>query len=251
MHWPAETMLPSCSTLLAAAAVATVSVTATANTGPRALPTITEPFPLLHGDDPAGGPVVPASPDPLVRTTWSSSGVNLTALQRYESRVPVKWVADPPSAFSGLETLGTGKPNVIVSQKGTLRLDWGVEQPAWFEFTSLDLGDQAALCSAAISEYNEPWQVKAKVKQVSAYADGKYRLETNSELYEGVRFSWIIFEPPEPDGTADTAVVPWHITDLRLVGQVKPANYTGSFHSSDPEVTGSWWSGAYGSKVNM
>jgi alpha-L-rhamnosidase len=229
--------------LLAAAAVTASNA--------QPLPTMTEPFPLLHGENGAGGPAEPASPDPLVRTTWSASGINLTALQRYETLAPVKWVADPPSAFSGLETLGTGKPNITVNGKGTLRLDWGVERPAWMEFTSPDLGDQATSCSAAISEYNEPWQVKAKVKAVTAYANGKYRLETNQELYEGVRFSWIIFEPQELDGAVDTAPPSWHITSLRLVSQVKPANYTGSFHCSDPEVTGSWWSGAYGSKVNM
>ena len=234
--------MPSCSVLLAAVVVTfeTIAVTSTAT---QLLPTITEPFPLLHGDNRAGAPTEPASPDPLVRTTWPATGINLTALQRYETYVPVKWVADPPSAFFGLETLSTGKPNITVNSKGTLRLDWGVEHPAWMEFTSPDLGDQAISCSAAISEYNEPWQVKAKVKPVTAYAGGNYRLETNPELYEGVRFSWIIFEPPESDGTVDA--VPWHITGLRLVSQVKPANYTGSFHSSDPEVTGSWWSGAY------
>ena len=242
--------MPGCSVVLTAAfaTLRTVTVLAAAT---QPLPTITEPFPLLHGENRAGGPVEPGSPDPLVRTTWPASGVNLTALQRYETLVPVKWVADPPSSFSGLQTLATGKPNITVHSKGTLRLDWGVEHPGWMEFTSLDLGAQAISCSAAISEYNEPWQVNAKVKPVTAYANGKYRLETNDELYEGVRFSWIIFEPPKPDGTVNTTLVPWHITGLRLVSQVKPANYTGSFHSSDPELTGSWWSGAYGSKVNM
>ena len=252
-----------CAAILAAVAAATAAASsaappATAAASSAAPPApLTEPFPLLHGDDPTGGPAAPTSPDPLVRTTWDSNGVNLTALQRYDTVVPVKWVADPPSAFSGLETLATDKPNVVVKGKGTLRLDWGLEHPAWFEFTSPDLGAQAAGCSAAISEYNEPWQVKAKVKAVTAYAGGRFRLETNTELYEGVRFSWIIFDPSGPDdgaeheGAAAAAVAPWHITGVRLLSQVKPANYTGAFHSSDPELSGSWYSGAYGSKVNM
>ena len=33
--------------------------------------------------------------------------------------------------------------------------------------------------------------MRAKVAQVKAYADGAYRLETNDQLYEGVRFAWI------------------------------------------------------------
>ena len=62
---------------------------------------LVEPYPLLHGDNPTGGKAVPTSPDPLVRTTWDSSAVNITALQRYETAVPCAWVADPPSASSG------------------------------------------------------------------------------------------------------------------------------------------------------
>ena len=87
-------------------------------------------------------------------------------------------------------------------------------------------------------------QVKAKVKPLTAYANGVYRLETNTELYEGVRFGWIIFDPP-------AAAKPWHITGLRLVSQVKPVNYTGAFNSSDSTLSASWYSGAYGSRLNM
>ena len=208
---------------------------------------ITEPLPPLHGNDPSGAPAVAASPDPLVATTWSAE-TNITGLQRYETMAPSKWVAEPASAFSGLETLASGKPHITVTGKATLRLDFAREHAAWLEFESPDLGAQAPSCSAAISEYNEPWQVRAKVKPVTAYADGVYRLETNPDLYEGVRFAWIIFDPQTPDGEAAT---PWHITGLRLVSMVKPANYTGSFHSSDPELVGAWYSGAYGSRLNM
>ena len=50
---------------------------------------------------------------------------------------------------------------------------------------------------------------------------------------------------------ASPSVVPWHITAIRIVAQSKPANYTGSFNSSDPVLTQSWYSGAYGSRLNM
>ena len=38
---------------------------------------------------------------------------------------------------------------------------------------------------------------------------------------------------------------------LSINPQVKPVNYTGSFTSSDPVLTSSWYSGAYGSRLNM
>lgn len=34
--------------------------------------------------------------------------------------------------------------------------------------------------------------------------------------------------------------VPWHLTAVRVVAQVRPVNYTGSFNSSDPVLTQSW-----------
>ena len=213
---------------------------------------LVEPYPLLHGDNPTGGLIVPTSPDPLVRVRWDAA-VNITALQRYETVVPCAWVADPPSAFSGLDTLKTASPKVVVSAPGSLRLDWCGEHPAWFEFTSPDLSAQPAGSTVlmSISEYNEPWY--QKTQQPKAYAGGKYRLETNSELYEGVRFSWIFFDakPTGSEGEAIEVATPWHITGVKLVSQVKPVNYTGSFNSSDDVLTGSWYTGAYGSKVNM
>ena len=60
---------------------------------------------------------------------------------------------------------------MTVVAKGTLRLDFAVEHAAWFEFESPDLaaavsistaaGGGTSLPSAAISEYNEPWQVRS------------------------------------------------------------------------------------------
>jgi hypothetical protein len=51
----------------------------------------------------------------------------------------------------------------------------------------------------------------------------------------------------ECDGPAtNPTVVPWHISAVRIVNQVKPVNYTGVFKSSDPILEQSWYSGAYG-----
>lgn len=185
-----------------------------------------------------------------MRTTWDVSAINITSLQRYETTVPCAWVADPPSAFSGLDTLKTASPKVVVSGAGSLRLDWCGEHPAWFEFESPDLASQPASSAVlmSISEYNEPWNGKTQIPK--AYTGGKYRLETNPELYEGVRYSWIFFDA-HPTAEEEAPAAPWHITGVKIVSQVKPVNYSGSFNSSDPVLTGSWYSGAYGSKVNM
>jgi hypothetical protein len=316
-----------------------------------ATPACVEPYPLLNGNDPSGSPPVVASPDPLVAMTWDAA-TNITGLQRYAVTKPT-WLAKPTSSFRGLESLSTGKANITVTGAGSLRLDFGREHAAWLEFESPDLGAQAGSVRASISEYNEPWPGKTQI--VKAYADGVYRLETNSELYEGVRFAWLFFDPvssppncvahgaeaaavtvscPAGSGaieaigfaefgtatgdcesgfakggcgvdlagnltkacvgkTSCTAsciqgtctvegvplalggdpcpgtpkkltvsarcdrapppgpVPPWRITALRLVAQSKPANYSGAFGSSDPVLQQSWYTGAYGSRLNM
>ena len=166
---------------------------ATPATADEAVPLpLVEPYPYLHGDDPHGAPAVAASPDPLVSTTWSAV-TNITGLQVYNVTVPVGWVASPPSAFSGLDSLASGQPQITVRGSGSLRLDFGREHAAWFEFESADLGSQASAVRTSISEYNEPWPGKTQAPK--SYGGGQYRLETNNQLYEGVRYAWIFFEP--------------------------------------------------------
>jgi len=128
---------------------------------------------------------------------------------------------------------------------GRLRLDFGVERAGWFEFFSPDLSS-ASLIKASISEYNEPWP--GKTLTVKAYDGNLFRLETNDELYEGVRFAWIIYEP---QGSPSDAPVSWTITQARIVAQVKPVNYTGSFTSAESTLTAVWHAGALGSRLNM
>ena len=65
---------------------------------------------------------------------------------------PVSWVADPPSAFQGLDSLGSATPSVTLVGKGSLRLDFGVEHAAWFEFQSPDLAATAAPLPSAVRE---------------------------------------------------------------------------------------------------
>jgi len=99
----------------------------------------------------------------------------------------------------------------------------------------------------SISEYNEP----AKVNSGSAHPaktlvpvkhGNTYRLELNSVLYEGVRFGWIHVR---------SFTSAWHITGIRLVSQIKPTNYDGSFSCSDSLLNKIWYVGAYDVKLNL
>lgn len=202
-----------------------------------------ELYPDLFGYNATGH--TGGGPDPLSSFTWDAS-VNVTAMQRYEATAAA-FLATPPACVANAAALlsgGTG--NATFGAYGQLRLDFLVERAGWFEFLSPDLA--AVLASgggavkASISEYAEPWT--GKTQAVTAYDGGLFRLETNSELYEGVRYAWIMYEG------AGGAPAPWTITGARVVAQVKPLNYTGGFLSADPVLTAVWRAGAYGSRLN-
>ncbi len=74
------------------------------------------------------------------------------------------------------------------------------------------------------------------------YGCCSYRLELNTELYEGVRFGFLF---------VNNFTRPWHISGLRLACQIKPTNYSGSFVSSDDTMNRVWWTGAYTVKLNL
>eukprot|EP00935_MAST-01C_sp_MAST-1C-sp1_P000556 g556.t1 len=208
----------------------------------HALADCQEPYPELHSVDLTGGPAVPTADDPLVRAQWQAD-VNISELQIYRVK-PTHVTAVPPSAFLNVDSLLTDSPNVTVLGNGSLVLDFSVERAAWIEFDSPDLGQQASSVRASISEYNFPWQ--GKTRAIKQYGSS-YRLETNPQLYEGVRFAWVFFEPP-----ADANPSPWHITRLQAVAQTKAVNYSGSFHSpSEKLLEQVWYTGAYAVRLNM
>ena len=204
-----------------------------------------ELYPPLFGFNPNGNPLAYTGSDPLARFTWDAS-VNVTGLQRYEAYATAALVS-PASAASSAGSLVNGGGNATFLKFGHLRLDFGVERAGWFEFFSPDLGSVLAsgqvVVKASISEYDEPWT--GKTQPVKAYDGGLFRLETNAELYEGVRFAWIFYE-----GSVEAAP-PWTITKAHVVAQVKPVNYTSSFNSSDSTLTAVWHAGALGSRLNM
>eukprot|EP00966_Prymnesium_polylepis_P245599 5681587-Prymnesium_polylepis.1 len=200
-----------------------------------------EPFAWLHGAVPATGAASTAalgSPDPLVNVQWGAS-VNRSKLQVYAA-APQGWeVEEGTSSFAGLASLASGAPAVVVSGGGRLRFDFGAERAAWLEVDSPDLSAAAAeWLTLSISEYTYPWQGKTlrpiKYDKVSGGA-ATYRLETNRELYEGVRYGWLSFNPP-----AGHQVAPWTISAVRLVAKVKPVNYTASYAPDDAQLGRVW-----------
>jgi len=177
---------------------------------------------------------IPESPDPLIAYRWSNPGAS-DSLQIYLLK-PKTVTTDKPSSFKNFQSLTTNKPNVTVKGTGSIRLDFGVESAAWVEFDSPDCPGGVEM---SISEYNEPGVNKTK-KPVQH--GNTYRLELNKELYDGVRFAWINVKSYEKE---------WHITGIRLVCQVKPTNYNGSFSCSDPLLTKIWYMSAYGVKASL
>ncbi|HEX8546176.1 MAG TPA: alpha-L-rhamnosidase C-terminal domain-containing protein, partial [Cytophagaceae bacterium] len=186
------------------------------------------------------GSEIPYSPDPLVAYKWKNPQAN-DGLESY-ILYPQSYTSSAPGSFN-MSKFKEGK-EITVLGKGSIRFDFGRTSAGWLEFESDDLADSITL---SISEYNEPaivnvgaanrFKTKAPVKNGNTY-----RLELNEDLYEGVRFGWLHIH---------TNSRPWHIHNLRLVCQVKPTNYQGSFSSSDTTLTRIWYTGAYTVKVNF
>ena len=197
---------------------------------------IPEPYPYVSSGS-FSGPAVPLSPDPLVAYRWPNPQAT-NGLEVYLQE-PVTVTADTNSSFDNLQSLTNDNPNVTVKGLGSIQLDFGRENAAWLEFDSPDL---AGAVQMSISEYDEPEEIPAPKTATPIKYGNTYRLELNSELYEGVRFGWIHI---------NSYTSPWHITGLRLVCQNKPANYNGSFSCSDPMLTRIWYAGAYTVKLNL
>lgn len=192
------------------------------------------------------GPSVPASPDPLVAYRWPDPRPD-DEVQIYVLR-PAAVATGSPDAFDHLNSLQTDAPSVTVRGTGTIVVDFGAEYAGWFEIDSPDAPEGGFRLS--VSEYNEPAQLnddhtgKVYDKTVLPRRIGHtYRAEFNAEphlRYEGIRFAFI---------HADRAEVPWHITGIRLVSQIKPANYEGSFHCDDERLNQIWYANAYALKL--
>lgn len=236
-----------------------------------------EPFAYLHGYCAECNPPVWQSPDPLVSMTWNSH-VNTSELQIYRVHGAVGYKISPPEArVDGVEllvrqassssssasaynrgdgyqgTLTTKTHPLKVYQNCTIMLDWGVERAAWLELVSTS-PNVPNMVRASLSEYNQPHPTKSH-KPLTRYGAHTYRLETNDELYEGIRFTFLhfTFSDTTADKTTGTTRTPEpiEIADISLVAKIKPVNYTGSFASSNDMITAAWYTGAYGVRLNM
>lgn len=194
-----------------------------------------EPYDTLNNGS-YSGVAVKESPDPLISYRWNNPKAT-DSLEIYTLK-PKKITGIPSSSFKQNED------QITVSGKGSLIFDFGVESAGWIEFDSDDMVDTVEV---SISEYNEPAIVNAgaqhriKTKAPVKYGN-TYRLELNDGLYEGVRFAWI---------HVNTFSKTCHIKNVRLICEVRPTNYTGSFSCSDPELTRIWYAGAYVVKLNL
>ena len=84
----------------------------------------------------------------------------------------------------------TASPHAIFHADSRVMLDFGVEMPAWLEFDSPDLSTPDGVVMG-VGEYAAPWQTGPsphahKIGTPKQY-NRTFRLETNPQLYEGVR----------------------------------------------------------------
>ncbi|MDP4252192.1 MAG: alpha-L-rhamnosidase C-terminal domain-containing protein, partial [Bacteroidota bacterium] len=200
---------------------------------------VKEPFEPIHNGSFSAERVM-QSPDPLITYRWQNpslaDSLQIYTLQPVLIKAPDSFVVPPVNRISA--------NGITVTGKGDIFLDFGVESAGWLEFDSDDLQDTVEM---SISEYNEPAVVNegaqnpVKTKAPVTYGQ-TYRLELNDQLYEGVRFGWIHIRK---------FTKPWHIKDIRLICQVHPTNYQGSFSCNDTLLTRIWYTGAYTVRLNL
>lgn len=183
------------------------------------------------------GEDVSYSPDPLVAMRWERP--------KYTDSLEVYVLSPTSFQVDSPENISIKNPSdFTVKGACNLRFDFGRVSAAWFEFESADLEGEVEM---SISEYNEPAifnkgaQHPKKTAKPVRYGN-TWRLELNDELYEGVRFAWIHIYSLKKKAT---------ISSVRLVCQVKPTNYEGSFSCSDTLLTRIWYTGAYTVKLNL
>jgi hypothetical protein len=187
--------------------------------------------------------VEPASPDPAISYQWAHPPNDDAELQLL-AREPAEILAQPVSAFQRRKATSPGE--FIVQGAGSIRFDFGSECAGWFSFDTD--GELSPGVTISISEYNSPATVNggpahpektiAPVKR-----NGSWAAIFNSEGYEGVRFAWI--------NVNQSPLRPWKIKNPQLSCRVKPVEYRGSFHSSDPLLDSIWYTGAYTARLNM
>lgn len=184
------------------------------------------------------GKKLPYSPDPLSGYRWEKP-LATDELEIYTIS-PIEVTADIPDNF----VAGNNLSSIKVTGDCSLMFDFGQVNAGWLEFESDNL---KADIEMSISEFNEPAvfnlgsQHPIKTARPVKYGN-TYRLELNHDLYEGVRFGWIHLQKLNQ---------PAEIKNVRLICQIKPTNYEGSFSCSDTILNRMWYTGAYTVKLNL
>ncbi|MGY3055293.1 alpha-L-rhamnosidase [Pedobacter sp. UYEF25] len=186
------------------------------------------------------GKPIAFSPDPLSNVKWAAP--KATDNLQYYVLKPISFTTKAPRSFD--MTRFKSKNEIVVNGTGDIRFDFGKVSAGWLEFDSEDLADSVQM---SISEYNEPAVLNIGTehhfKTANVTKNGNtYRLKLNKLWYEGVRFGWIHIRTHKKQ---------WHIKNVRLICQIKPTNYLGSFDCSDKELTKIWYTGAYTVKLNL
>jgi alpha-L-rhamnosidase len=201
-------------------------------------------YPYLHGGGWQAGDFS-RSPDPLRGYAWEGRFLlnPCEGLQCYAA-LPVAAEVEA-GRICGVESVSRPGSVLRISGPASLRIDFGAEAAAWLEFESSDLHGDVEL---SISEYNRPGVVSLgpenprKTAAPQRAGPNTWRLQLNDLYYEGVRFGWV---------HVHSCRRPWHLRNLRAVCQIKPANYRGSFSSSNPLLDRIWETGAYAVKLNL
>lgn len=194
-----------------------------------------QPYQPLQGGS-YRGTAPSASPDPLVNYYWQPQALNNTLQYMVARATDISWQGH------NAQLLPDG--DILVSGDCDLQFDFGREYAAWPEF---DCDELSATIQMSISEYNEPAILNEgaqhPVKTATPVRYGTtYRLELNTQLYEGVRFSWIHVRNVKK---------PFRIKQPRLICQVMPVNYQGAFETNDQELNRLWYTGAYTVRLNL
>lgn len=158
---------------------------------------------------------------------WFREETEVPQALHYVPRRPVAVAAEPEDVTRDLETLLLPGGAATISGATDIRFDFGVELAGWLEFECDALPEGLTV---SISEYNAPAIVNLGAVHPVKTArpvrrGGRWRLELNPQLYEGVRFAWL--HAPEAYCV---------IRNVRVVAQVWPVVYRGRW-ASDVE----WW----------
>lgn len=201
-----------------------------------------EPWPILNGGQ-FSGKGQPMSPDPLVSYEWKEGAYDPSKLQIFKLAATSASSTNSSSFYNISSAIGSLDTSILVSGSGTIVFDFGVEAAAWIEIDTEGLvQNDLALISMSTGEGNLPTFVGSYKTGAPAVYGSTLRLETNEELYEGVRYAFFSLSAAPSR--------PFKISGVRLMCQARALNYTGSFHSAgDDLLERIWWTGAYTIRV--